>query len=164
MSELWDIYDRDRRKTGQLVERGNRLPDGGYHIAVQVWIQNSRGEWLISRRSPGKSNPLKWEPTGGSVIAGEDSFDAALREVREELGITLDRRRGRLWSTSRCDNWENPGFLDVWLFEHDCPIEAIVLQEGETCGAMWADADKLRQLIASGEFARFSHKIPPFTD
>ncbi|MCI8387023.1 MAG: NUDIX domain-containing protein [Clostridiales bacterium] len=164
MSELWDLYDRERNKIGQTVERGKKLPRNTYHIAVQVWIKNSCGEWLISRRTPNKKHPLKWEATGGSVIAGEDSFNAALREVKEELGIKLDPLKGRLWMTVRNDfpDWSNPGFLDVWLYEHDCPIESIVLQPEETCDAKWVDNDTLLQMIDSDEIAPFSHKIPPF--
>ena len=29
--ELWDVYDRDRKKIGKLHERGQRLRVGEYH-------------------------------------------------------------------------------------------------------------------------------------
>ena len=44
MAELWDIYDADRKPTGKTIERGQPLPDGYYHIAVQVWIRSRDGE------------------------------------------------------------------------------------------------------------------------
>lgn len=164
MAELWDIYDSSRRLTGRTVERGKPMAADEFHIAVQVWVRNSRGEWLISRRTPNKPNPLKWEPSGGSVLAGEDSLSGAVREVREELGIQLDPKKGRLCFSYR---WgisfpgDSAGFMDVWLFEHDCPIEAVTLQEGETCGAMWVDTDTLHRMESNGELTPFSYPIPP---
>lgn len=94
MSEFWDIYDKDRKLTGRTVERGKPMGRDEYHIVVNVWIRNSKGQWLISKRTANKHFPLLWEPTGGSAVAGESSFDAALRETREELGVELDPEKG----------------------------------------------------------------------
>ena len=41
---------------------------------------------------------------------------------------------------------------DVWIFSHDCPIEDIILQPGETCDARWENADAIRAMMASGDF------------
>ena len=35
-----------------------------------------------------------WETTAGCAVAGEDSITAALREVREEVGLELDPADG----------------------------------------------------------------------
>ena len=154
MPELWDVYDFRRQRTGRTIRRGELMAADEYHLVVQVWIRNSRGEWLISQRAQGKSEPLKWEPTGGSVLAGEDSLDGALREVREELGITLDPARGTLFCSARREQftWATPGFLDVWAFDHDCDIGDVRLQTEETCAAMWASEGDIRALIADGRF------------
>lgn len=162
--ELWDVYDRDRNLTGRFHERGKDMKPDDYHLVVQIWIENSKGEWLISKRSPEKWMAGKWEATGGSVVAGEDSFTGALREVREELGISLDPKKGRLVSSTRYDypRWRNPGFIDLYVFRHDCPIESVVLQKGETCDAKWATAEEIHAMKASGELYPGSHEIPPF--
>ncbi len=154
MAELWDIYDKNRVKTGRTIERGQPMTEEEYHIVVQVWIRNPAGNWLISRRAPCKHLPLLWEPTGGSVLAGEDSLHGALREAKEELGVVLDPSCGKLLYSFRRDKptWENPGFLDVWMFTDDTPIEKIVLQDGETCDAMWTDTASILQMIDAGEF------------
>lgn len=154
MPELWDIYDRDRRRTGRTIQRGQILADGEYHLVVQVWIQGSDGKWLISRRSPNKHMPLLWAPTGGSVIAGEDSLTGALRETKEELGITLEPVNGKLFTSVRRERpeWKSPGFLDVWVFRQDVDIETVVLQEGETCDAMWTDAEAILQMVEEKSF------------
>lgn len=153
-AEWWDVYDFRRQKTGRGHRRGDPMHDDEYHLVVQVWIRNRRGAWLISQRAPGKSHPMEWEPTGGSVLAGESSLDGALREVREELGIALDPARGILFCSARREKptWENPGFLDVWVFEHDCAISELTLQQEETCAAAWATEAEIRHMMADGRF------------
>lgn len=162
MAELWDIYDADRNLTGRTVERGQVMNDDEYHLVVQIWIRNCRNEWLISKRSAGKSHPFKWEPTGGAVLAGETSLQGALREVGEELGVELSPDAGWLFASFKREkpSWENPGFLDVWVFEAEVEIESIRLQEDETCDAKWATEEEILQMIEKDEFIPM--KVHPY--
>jgi len=152
MAELWDIYDKDRNKTGKTIERGQPMTQDEYHIVVHVWVRNSRGEWLISKRTPNKPLGGMWECTGGSVLSGEDSETASLREVKEELGIELDSENGRLFLSFTRQFRNFPDFSDIWVYHCDCPIESVVLQEGETCGAKWATSGQIKEMIERGEF------------
>ncbi len=52
--ELWDLYTENRVKTGETHVRGNPLPKEKYHLVVNVWIKNSEGKYLISKRSKTK--------------------------------------------------------------------------------------------------------------
>ena len=138
----------------RYLVRGFSLISSRHYLVVQVWIRNSQGQWLISQRAPEKPMGLKWEPTGGSVLAGEESIEGALREVKEELGITLEPHRGCLFTTQRRDypNWLLPGFLDVWVFHHDAFLKDIRLQPGETVDAQWVTTEELWQLINTDQF------------
>ena len=156
MRELWDILDVNGCKTGRVIERGQPMYAGEYHLSVHVWIHNQKGEWMISKRSPEKERfPNIWEACGGAAVTGEDSLTTALRETKEELGIALDPDKGRLFTKVIHENQHPPGgscMADVWIFSHDCPIDNIILQPGETCDARWENADTIRAMIASGEF------------
>ena len=67
--ELWELCDENKNKVGKIIERGP-TPDGYFHLIVHVWIKNSSGQYLISRRSASKKlHPLLYECVGGSVIA-----------------------------------------------------------------------------------------------
>lgn len=154
-NEIWDVLDSSGDKTRRYVERGRMLPKGDYHLVVHVWKRNSKGEWLIDRRSLNRGTSLdgKWETTGGSAIVGDDSLTAALRETKEELGIELDPTKGTLFHRMKrhADNgWT--WIQDSWVFEWDGKIEDICLQERETCDVMWATSEKIRTMIDSGEF------------
>ena len=90
MAEYWDLYDGAGQKTGETHLRGGELPAGRFHKVVHIWIQNSRGELLMQKRSDKVDNcPGIWATTGGSVQAGEEPLPTAVRELSEELGITV---------------------------------------------------------------------------
>lgn len=151
--ELWDVYDENRNLTGRLQRRGDALEEGMYHLVVHVWTQNSRGEFLLTKRSPNKGFPNMWEVTGGSALAGDDSLTAAVREVKEETGVSLDPAQGKCVISYRRENC----FCDVWLFRNDFDLDAVVLQEGETCGKMCADAETIRRLHREGVFVPYCY-------
>lgn len=92
--ELWDVYDENRKPLGYTVKREKfDSLNNEYHIVVHIWIKNSKGEYLIQKRSSNKKEGLKWAWTGGSVLMGENSIDGAVREVKEELGLTVDKEK-----------------------------------------------------------------------
>lgn len=151
-TELWDIYDINRNKTGKTVERGKPMSQNEYHIVVNVWIKNSDGKWLISKRSPNKHYGNLWECCGGSAVSGEDSLTAAIREAEEELGIELKAENGHLFTSAVRQYRTFPDFLDVWVFNQDIDINTVVLQEGETCDARWATSEEILFMESNGEF------------
>ena len=166
MTELWDILDKDGNPTG--IQRQRRpfpepefdFEDGEYHLVVQVWILNSRGEFLISRRVPAKHWPLMWECTGGSALSGQTSLEAAIMEAKEELGVDLNPKNGRLFS--RFIKEGSQMIVDAWLFRQDIPIEKIILQPEETCDAMWASKEKIRQMLEAEQF--IGYEFYPYLD
>lgn len=118
--ELWDLYDKNRIKTGRVHKRGAPLAEGDFHIVVHVWIRNNKGEILLTKRHQDKTHPNLWECTGGSILVGEDSIEGALREVKEEIGISLLRSNGKLVKSERRDIYNN--FCDVWIFDQSFEI------------------------------------------
>lgn len=151
--EIWDIYDRERNKTGRTHRRGELLGEGNYHLTVHIWIKNSRGEFLITKRAPHKGFPNMWECTGGSAISGDDSLTAALREVREETGLSLSPENGNIIHSYRKHDY----FCDVWLFQEDHELSEVVLCPEETTDKMLADAKKIREMLKEGIFINYSY-------
>ena len=137
--ELWDLYDKDGKRTGEVWERrhGNYLdiPDGRYHLVSDILVQHSDGSYLLTKRHPGKDiYPGYWEASaGGSAQLGEGPEECAKRELFEETGIL-------------CDRFE---LVKIYLARVDCDKEAITLQEGETTEYKWVDVAGLLEYAES---------------
>ena len=148
--ELWDLYDRDRHPTGEILERGKPVPTGRYHLVVHVVIFNSKGEMLIQQRQPFKEGwPNMWDVTvGGSAVQGDDSRTAAQREVMEEIGLAIDLtgETPRLTLPFSC------GFDDIYTLIMDVDLDALTLQESEVQAVKWATEAEIRQMIEDGRF------------
>lgn len=136
--EIWDLYDRERRLTGQTMVRGARVPDGMYHLIVDALFLNSKGETLLQRRAKSKHvMPDIWSVAGGSAIRGEDSAAACAREVKEEMGFDPDFSHGRVLMSDVTDR-EGKNFIrDVWLFFQDVPLSQMAYQPEEVQDGMW---------------------------
>jgi len=163
MTEHWDILDALGNPTGRTHPRGTPTQPGEYMCIVHVWKHNGRGQWLIDKRAPrGNALDHMWETTGGCILTGETSAQAALRETYEELGLTLDPAKGQFFRRvahhGNKTGWEyttgRDYFIDVYVFEHDCPLSDITFQEGETTEARWTTANEIRAMQDQGTFLR----------
>jgi mutator protein MutT len=92
----------------------HRAPIGppAIHVAAGVLVDRS-GRVLIAQRPPGKHLAGAWEFPGGKLEAGEESVQGLKRELREEIGIEIDRPRPLL----RLRHTYSYGdvLLDVWV-------------------------------------------------
>jgi len=160
MKELWDIVDEHGRRTGRTICAGEKMNAGDYHPAVSVWVRNSQGEYLISQRAPDMGSAAgMWDTTSGSVVAGEESLQAAVRETKEELGVDLDPASAHHFCSYTWPMSDGNGavYYDVWLFLCDISAGSIRLQEGETADAAWTDADGIRRMITEGRFIPYNY-------
>lgn len=160
MAEYFDLYDKNRVPLGRTHQRGIPLPTGLYHVVVSVWTMNEQNQVLLTLRSAQKSlQPNLWESTSGSVLAGEESVHAALRELREETGIVAASEEiTLLGSTSKAAS-----FVDIYLVRKSVSLSDIVFQRHETVAAKWVSFSELQQMEANGELAfPISYEFPPF--
>ena len=90
LSELQTMYGELKRveKTWKFApaayERFAERVEAGTIGGAGVWITNDAGEVLLVRNEGDDA----WSDPGGKVEADESMADAAVREVREETGVT----------------------------------------------------------------------------
>ena len=148
--EIVDKFDNKRRPLHKTSERHDKV-NGEYRQSVHTWIQNSKGEFLIQKRTPNKKFfPNMWSQTGGGVDTGETSLQAALRECKEELGIDINPNNMELILSFK----RKYDFVDVWLVKQDIDISELVLQEDEVADVKWATIDGIKDLMNSGKLAK----------
>ena len=154
--EIWDLYGKNRKKLGVTHTRGEPLPENGYHLTVHVWIKDDNGRFLISQRSRNKSTyPLLWECVGGSVLAGEDSLQGALRETKEEIGLSLSPEKGKIVSRivrGVIDGKRYNDILDVWLFNYNGEVDLSLATTDEVEDIKWLTVDEILKLDGDGKF------------
>ena len=153
--EIWDLYNERRELTGLDHIRGDTIPEGYYHLVVHVWIRNSKSEYLISQRSADRPmHPLKWECVGGSVLKGEDSLSGALREIKEEVGLSLSPNNGKLVcsTTGRVVNGIRfSDIVDVWSFDYDGEVDLRSATTKEVAKTVWMNKAAIKELFDNGE-------------
>ena len=158
MEEILDIYDENKVKTEKKHIRGNdTLKLNEYVVVVEALILNSKGQILLGQRSENKRrNPLKWETTQGSVKSGENSKEAAARELKEELGLDIAKESLNYVQTLKDD--DEHIFKDMFWVKKDIDINEINFTDGEVVDAKWVDINefnnmnKLNQLASNMDF------------
>ncbi len=153
IQEKWDVYDGEGNLLSKTTLRGNCvLKRGEYHLVVHIWIVSSAGGFLIQRRADTKKlMPGEWAATGGAAVAGENSFQAAKRELFEELGIESDENSLKKLLRVRKRN----SFVDVYMIDKNIHIDDLVLQKSEVSEARWVSRDVLNKMIESGKFHNY---------
>lgn len=162
MRELWDVYGEDYAKIeGRVAVRGKHdLGPHEYHLVVYAWIVTSDGKVLLSRRQKGRSFGGSWECTGGCAKQGEDSETAILREVQEELGLTLSSEEGRHYKRyKRRFPVGAKAICDVWIFRHDLTLADLTLQKTEVSEVKLITLDELLDMQNRGVFKKRYHYI-----
>jgi 8-oxo-dGTP pyrophosphatase MutT (NUDIX family) len=150
-TELWDIYDASGNKTDLIVQRGDTLCAGQYHLVIHIWIYNKAGDFLIQKRAAHLSWASgQWATTGGSAISGEDGLEAAIRETKEELGIILSPQKMRLIGRVR----RRESFTDIWVAETDAAIEDCTLEDAVS-EIKYSTAGEMKKMIADGDFINY---------
>lgn len=146
--ELWDLYTKDRQKTGRTHRRGDVLTAGQYHMAVHICIFNSKNQLLIQQRQPYKKDwPNMWDVSAaGSAVAGDSSCQAAQRELMEELGLLIDMSDARPFFTMNFSG----GFDDFYIVEQDVDLSKLRLQKEEVKQVRWADKEEVIKMQAQG--------------
>lgn len=99
--EIFDVVnERDEVIGRQPRAEVHRL--GLMHRAVHVLVFNTKGQIFLQKRSMTKDRqPGVWDSSSaGHVDSGEDYDACAVREVREEIGLTLNTPPRRLFKLS----------------------------------------------------------------
>ena len=149
LDELMDIYDENKIKTGKVINRNNRknLNNREYTISVHCFIINSQKEILLTKRNMNKNHGGKWEDTHGGLKAGETSINGIIRELKEEIGISVKQEELKLYTTLKRENV----FRDIYILFKDIPISNYSFNDNEVMDCKYVTIEDLKKMIKKGE-------------
>ena len=148
--EYRDLYDENKNITGEKIRKDEAVPKGRYYITVVVWIENSKGEFLLQINK--KYN--MWTTTGGHPKSGESSLEGIITEIKEELGIDVSKDKLELFKTIKTED----DFVDLYYLKEDIDLDKIIKQDEEVADVKWFTISEIKDLISQNLF------LPPHID
>lgn len=147
--EKRDLYDENKELTGETILKGEQIPKGKYIVVVLIFIQNSKGEFLIQKRSARKNG--KYATTGGHPKSGESSIQGIITEVEEEIGLKLNQKDLKLYFSGKSET--ERVFWDDYYVKMDIPdIKLLKLQEDEVSSIEWLSEKEIVSLMKQDKF------------
>lgn len=149
MEEKFDVLTEDGKYTDRVETRDDCHKYGLWHKAVALFIINSQNQVLLQKRSQNKKLwPNLWDiSAGGHVLAGEFGFEAIIREIKEELGIDIDKNDilfiGSAISTNIKSNIINNHFNEYYIVNKDVDISKLTLQKEEVSEVKWFNKEEI---------------------
>jgi len=150
--EYLDLYDENKKLTGEKILRGIKPKQGNYINIVIVFIENSKGKYLIQKTS--KEKGMIWATTGGHVKSGQTCDEAIIEEIKEELGINVTINELKHIQLNKFD----VVFQDVYYLKKDIDIKKIILQKEEVECVKWLSKSQIKKLINKNKFRKSNIK------
>jgi isopentenyl-diphosphate delta-isomerase type 1 len=157
VEEYIDVISPDGNLTGISKPRSQVHQEGVWHRSVHIWVLNDNKELLIQRRAFKKENhPGLWDVScAGHLTSGDSSAEAAVRELKEELGLIVQPEELELIFTIESHYVLNDGMyidnelVNVYLLRKNVNTKMLILQPGEVESTKLISIDSFRSCISS---------------
>ena len=161
MKEYLDVVDENGKPTGETVERSVAHREGFPHRTSHLWLvrkRDGRIQVLLQKRAMTKSFPGCYDiSSAGHIPAGQDYYPSAIRELKEELGLTAKESE-----LIPCGDmkivWDDVFFgipyhdrqyTKVLLLWADVEEDQLTLQKEEVDGVLWIDLQECMDRVAA---------------
>lgn len=158
--EWLDIVDENGIPTGKTVARGDAHRDGIRHRTSHVWIlRKHRGtlQVLLQKRSRNKdSYPGCYDiSSAGHIPAGDGFLESALRELKEELGVTATadeliacgRRQFQFCETFHGRKFRDNQVSNVYALWRDLEDAEFTIQKSEVESVLWMNWEQCMDMV-----------------
>lgn len=169
--EILDIVDEYGNPTGKTVERKKAHEEGIMHRTSHVWIlrkKQGKVQILLQKRSETKESfPGCYDvSSAGHIPAGMDFAESAIRELKEELGISASAdelifcwNRTMIWDDCFCGKpYHDRQYTRIFILWRDIDEDKFIIQKEEVDSVLWMDLD---ECIAKIENNQIKHCIYP---
>jgi len=153
MDEPIDIYNGKNEALKIIKLRSEAHKSGLWHRTAHIWIYNNNAEILLQLRAGSKSIfPGKWDvSSAGHIGAGEIPIDSAVRELKEEIGLSAAKEDLQFYrvnkQSTRFKNFLDNEFNYVYFLKFDGDIANLKLQKEEVSDLRFYQKEELRYEI-----------------
>lgn len=147
--ELIDVLHSDLT-VAKTVLKSIAHKNGWLHASVHIWLYTSDAKLLVQKRSPTKvAFPNLWDVSvAGHIEAGEPIVQAALREIKEEIGIDYKQSALSYIGDIHETHHHNPNFIDneihhIYIGRLFCDISSLKIQKEELTALKLVDLKQL---------------------
>lgn len=164
--EYFDVVDCQGMPTGKVIERTVAHRDGIRHRTVHIWVIRKREnkiEVLLQKRCKSKDSfPGRLDTSSaGHIQAGDEPLPSAVRELGEELGISVTEQELCFAGTFDIrfeKKFHSKIFKDneiafVYVLNRDIDICDLTLQAEEVEDAVWMSLETVYSACKSHDKA-----------
>lgn len=154
--EYFDVVDENGLPTGKIVSRDTAHKEGIQHRTAHVWVvrrKDSGYDVLLQKRSRIKDSfPGMYDTSSaGHIPAGEEPLESALRELKEELGITVASEQlhyagmfhGQYEKEFHGSMFRDNEIARVYVYLEPVDAEKLTLQTSEVEEVRWFDLEEV---------------------
>ena len=175
--EMFDVVDEDGRPTGEVVSRQKAHEKGIRHRTAHIWVVREehgnrmdtgtverntcadglRFQVLLQKRAMDKDSfPGQYDTSSaGHIHAGDEPRSSAVRELSEELGISVEPQELHFAGTFRVnyvEEFHGQPFRDdevafVYVCDKPVKLSELRLQKEEVEAAGWFDLEETWQAV-----------------
>jgi 8-oxo-dGTP diphosphatase len=154
MEEYLDLIDKNGNLTGEKELRSVIHENGLWHRTVHIYFYRNNGseiELLVHLRSKNKSShPNCWDTRfGGHLESGQTFENAAIREVSEETGLSINIDDLLVGKKRSSDGEKNKEITQVYYYEFNDDLDKISFDDGEVQEVKWMSINDIERAIKS---------------
>lgn len=146
--ELLNVYDENNEFLNKKLDREEIHNKGLWHHEVLIIVINEKKQVLLQKRSYKRRNlPGKWALCAGHVISDETEKKTAVRELKEEIGLTVSAKDLKLIDIYKKNEPKNRKFSYIYLVKTTKKINEFKIQTNELTQIKYVPIKKLIKMI-----------------
>ncbi|WP_044397351.1 NUDIX domain-containing protein [Lacinutrix sp. Hel_I_90] len=157
-NERIDIVTKAGQPTGKSAPKSEIHGKGHYHNTVHIWFFTATGEILLQQRAASKIiYPLLWDVSvAGHIEAGETLKSGAIREIEEEIGLSILETDLHKIGVFECFQTYPNGIIDnefhnTYITELKVDISQLILQTEEVEALKLVSIETFKDLLKHSE-------------
>jgi len=158
MDEYIDILNISGEVSGKTCLKSEAHKKGLFHASVHIWIIDQEKNVLIQRRASNKDIfPNLWDVSvAGHISAAEKPEISAIREIEEEVGLSVSKEELHYIGTSKKNVIHTNNLIDnelhhIYICSKKFQIDTLKIQKEEVAEIKTIKLEHLIYKVSEGK-------------